>query len=250
MYNKPNELDAIVAEHGKDIAAIVMEPVRYSDPDAGFLEHCRAVADKIGAVLVFDEVTAAFRQNIGGAHMRTPVRPDVAVFAKALANGYAMAAIIGKRGVMEAAQRSFISSTNWTERIGPTAALATIKKMRAKNVPAHLVEMGNAMRAVWSELAEKHGVHIHVKGVPPMSTFALDHGELNVALSTLYSQEMLDRGFLASKAFYVTYAHQTAHLAAYKQAADGAFASLRRAIDAGKVELRGPVQHTGFFRLA
>src|SRR5262249_48098574 len=145
--------------------------------------------------------------NVGGIHLLHGVEPDIAAFAKALGNGYPMAAILGRRGVMEAAQKSFISSTYWTERIGPAAALATIGKLRARNVPAHLCEMGNMMRAGWEKVARRHGIAISVKGLPPLSSFAIEHPKAQ-AISTLFTQKMLERGFLASKAFYATYAHQ------------------------------------------
>jgi glutamate-1-semialdehyde 2,1-aminomutase len=250
-YNKPDELDAVVARHGPEIAAIVMEPVRGAPPAPGFLEHCRATADRIGAVLVFDEVTAAFRMNVGGAHLRTAVSPDMAVFAKALGNGYAIAAVLGRRAVMEAAQRTFISSTNWTERIGPTAALATVRKLRRLQVHVHLNEVGELVRAGWARAGARHGIELQVNGLPPLSSFALRH-EQAAGLSTLFTQEMLDRGFLASKAFYATYAHQPAHVEAYLAAVDETFAVLRAAIAADDVvgRLRGPLQHTGFRRLA
>ncbi len=134
-YNQPESLDRIIDRHGKSLAAIIMEPVRHHEPDAGFLEHVRRSADKTGAVLVFDEVTSGWRMNVGGIHLLYNVNPDIAVFAKGISNGYAMAAVIGRREVMDAAQKTFISSTYWTERIGPTAALATIKKMQKYNVP-------------------------------------------------------------------------------------------------------------------
>jgi glutamate-1-semialdehyde aminotransferase len=250
-YNKASDLDDIVAEHGPELGAIVMEPVRYADPEPGFLEHARATATRLGIPLVFDEVTAAFRMNVGGAHLRYGVHPDIAVFAKALGNGYPIAAVIGRREVMEAAQRTFVSSTYWTERLGPAAALATIQKLRERDVPTHLIAMGGSMQAAWRDVAARHGFEIDVKGLPPLTSFAI-HDDHATALSTLYTQEMLSRGFLASKAFYATFAHQPEHVAAYRAAADEAFAAMRAARDAGAVEpaLHGPLQHTGFHRLA
>ncbi|MDC0937009.1 aminotransferase class III-fold pyridoxal phosphate-dependent enzyme, partial [Pirellulales bacterium] len=134
-YNCPDELDAIVARHGADLAAIVMEPTRHQSPEPGFLEKVRQLADRTGAVLVFDEVSAGWRICLGGAHLQFEVRPDMAVFSKAIANGYPMAAILGVRTVMQAAQESFISSTMWTDGVGPAAALATLRKFQQHDVP-------------------------------------------------------------------------------------------------------------------
>ena len=102
-YNRIDQLKEIVAEHGPELAAIVMEPARGTGPAEGFLEEVRSIATKIGAVLIFDEVTSAWRMNTGGIHLTYGVVPDVAVFAKALSNGYPMGAIIGTEAVMEAA---------------------------------------------------------------------------------------------------------------------------------------------------
>ncbi|MGH9345269.1 MAG: aminotransferase class III-fold pyridoxal phosphate-dependent enzyme, partial [Terriglobia bacterium] len=137
-YNRLDQLQNIVSESPRELAAIVMEPIRSQEPAPGFLESVRGLADECGAVLIFDEVTAGFRLNTGGAHLRYGVTPDIAVFAKAISNGYPMAAVIGKGSVMQAAQESFISSTYWTERIGPAAALATIRKHRRCDVSKQL----------------------------------------------------------------------------------------------------------------
>ena len=130
-YNKIEELESIVSKN-KDIGTIVMEPVRYQKPKDNFLEKVREISKKIGAVLIFDEVSSGWRFIIGGVHLKYGVNPDIAVFAKGISNGFPMAAIIGRKKVMQSAQTTFISSTYWTERIGPTAAVATKKKMIRK----------------------------------------------------------------------------------------------------------------------
>jgi glutamate-1-semialdehyde aminotransferase len=126
VYNEVESLKQIVRLHGSNLAAIIMEPVRGASPSPGFLEAVREIADKTNAVLIFDEVTSGFRMCLGGYHLITNVKPDLAVFAKGMSNGYPAAAVIGKKKIMNAAQESFISSTSWTERIGSVAAIATI----------------------------------------------------------------------------------------------------------------------------
>ena len=103
-YNHIEELKEIVRNHGKELAAIVMEPIRSEDPKDGFLLKVRTIADEIGVVLIFDEISSGFRLNTGGAHLLFNVNPDMAVFSKAMGNGYPIAAIIGKENVMDAAQ--------------------------------------------------------------------------------------------------------------------------------------------------
>ena len=135
----------------KQIAAIVVEPARGEEVSFDALKQLKDFAGEIGAVLIFDEITTGFRMCSGGIHLKYGINPDMAVFAKSMANGYAMAAIIGAERVMQAAQTTFISSTNWTERIGPTAAIATIKKYIRENVADHIIKIGNAVQKVWQE---------------------------------------------------------------------------------------------------
>ena len=146
-YNDLEELKNIAAQNRDEIGVIVMEPIRDTDPMPGFVEGVRALADEIGAVFIVDEISAGFRLTTGGAHLVVhSVTPDMAVFSKALGNGYPIGAIIGKTEVMQAAQKTFISSTCWTDRIGPTAALAMIKKHGDMNVADRLIHLGDLIQ--------------------------------------------------------------------------------------------------------
>ncbi len=249
-YNHIEELEAIVAQYGEELAAVVMEPIRNIEPAPGFLSRVREICNRIGAVLVIDEISAGFRLNTGGAHLVYGLEPDIAAFAKAISNGYPMAAIIGKRDVMQAAQSSFISSTYWTERIGLAAALATIHKHRRCNVPEHLHRIGQMVRDGWCLAAGRVGLPIEIGGIVPMSHFTI-RGEQSQAAHTLFTQLMLERGFLAGRAFYATYAHQDHIIEEYLQAVEGVFSTIARALERGTVRdmLKGPVAHTGFARL-
>ena len=168
-----------------------------------------------------------------------------------MSNGYPMSTVLGRREVMESAQRTFISSSCWTDRIGPTAALAAIGKLRREDVPSHLEAMGLRMRKGWQESAERHGLDVAIEGIPALSTFHFRHGEASQAMATLYTQEMLDAGFLASGAFYVMYAHTPEHVDRALEATDAAFARIHTALEQDSLEdaLRGPVAHGGFRRL-
>ncbi|HLO78452.1 MAG TPA: aminotransferase class III-fold pyridoxal phosphate-dependent enzyme [Magnetospirillum sp.] len=249
-YNKLEELEAIVAEHGDTLAAIVMEPVRSQDPAPGFLEGVRAIADRVGAVLIFDEVTSGWRLSVGGAHLVYGVSPDMAVFAKAISNGYPLGAVIGRRAVMTAAQDTFISSTAWTERVGPVAALATIDKMERLNLPAMLVAAGTKVQRGWQAAADAAGLGIAISGIAPLAHLGFTQGD-PLVMKTLFVQEMLDRGFLATTAFYATAAHDDSVLDPYLAAVGEVFAVMAEAFKTGDAEqrLRGPVAHGGFRRL-
>ncbi len=251
-YNQPESLDNVVHEHGNNLAAIIMEPMRHSEPNDEFLKYVRETADRTGAVLIFDEVTSAWRMNLGGIHLLYGINPDIAVFAKGISNGYPMAAIIGTRPVMEAAQKTFISSTYWTEKLGTVAALATIKKIKSESVPEHLNRMGNSVRKIWEDTAKETGLNIKIHGMPPLSILAFDYGEKSPVVHTLFTQEMLKRGFLASKAFYATFSHKEEHINAYEKAVKEIFNKIAIALTDDTLDalLKGPLAHAGFKRLA
>jgi glutamate-1-semialdehyde 2,1-aminomutase len=249
-YNQLEELQSILESNRNEIAAIVMEPIRNEHPIPGFMEGVRNLADEAGAILIVDEISAAFRMNTGGAHLVLGLDPDMAVFSKALGNGYPMAAIIGKSAVMDAAQQSFISSTYWTERIGPVAALATIKKHRTHDVGKHLMKIGQAVQNGWRELFEKHGIKAHIGGIPAMSHFTFDH-EKSLVLKALFVQAMLEKGFLATTGFYAMFAHREEHVKAYLEAVDQILPFLNEALSSKHPEsfLIGQPAISGFKRL-
>jgi glutamate-1-semialdehyde 2,1-aminomutase len=251
QYNHLEELESIQQKNRNDLAAIVMEPIRSENPEPGFLEGVRTIADESGAVFIIDEISSGFRMNSGGAHMLFEITPDIAVFSKALGNGYPIAAVMGKGGIMEAVQRTFISSTMWTERIGPAAALATIKKHKNLDAGVHLVDIGNQVQEGWARLAEKNGLRIQVGGIPPLSHFSFEHDD-SLAMKALFVQLMLEKGFLASNLFYAMYAHEFSHVEQYLRALDEAFAEISKASQKENVHdcLKGLPASTGFKRLA
>lgn len=249
-YNRLEELEEIVREHGQRLAAVIMEPTRNVPPAAGFLPAVRQLCDQCGARLVFDEVTTGFRFRIGGMHLDYGVEPDLAVFAKALGNGHPIAAVIGKTATMEAAQSTFISSTNWTEGVGPAAALATIQVMRETDVAAHVRRIGEKFRDECQRLTKKHSLPLVLGGYPALTTLGFDHPH-SAALVTLLSVRMLDHGILAGGSFYPTLAHQPEHVDAFALAADKVFAELAQSLRLGDTAARigGPIKHAGFARL-
>lgn len=250
-YNHREQLQTIIDEHGSRLAAVVMEPCRYQDPEPGFLEFVRDAAHRAGALLIFDEITIGWRLTLGGAHLKFGVDPDLAVFAKALGNGHPIAAIIGAREAMRGAHESFISSTYWTDGIGPAAALATIERLGACNLPAHAQHIGSLVKQAWRLAGRKHGVPVSVDdGYPALAHFAFDHEQAQT-LKTLYVQQMLERGILAAHAIYVSLAHTDDLIEIYLRAIDEVFAEIGDALRKGQVEkrLKGPVAHSGFRRL-
>jgi len=250
-YNDRDAFQAILDAHGHRLAAVFMEPCRYRDPEPGFLEFIRDGAHSEGALLIFDEITIGWRLCYGGAHLRLGVHPDIAVFAKAMGNGHPIGAVIGTKQAMEGAQGSFISSTYWTESVGPVAALATLRKMRTIDVPAHAARIGAQVMTLWREAGDKYTLPIQTpEAYPCLAHFAFDHPLAN-ELRTLYTQRMLKQGFLAGTAFYPTLSHNDEVLERFGKALDAVFAELAGALEHNAVadRLEGPPAHQTFRRL-
>lgn len=247
-YNNYEELENLVNTH--DIGVIKMEVVRNKGPENDFLQKVRKLATDRGIVLIFDECTSGFRQTFGGLHKMYEVEPDMAMFGKALGNGYAITATIGRREIMEAAQSTFISSTFWTERIGPTAALKTLEVMEREQTWETITQTGLAIRNRWQQLADKHGLQVEHWGLPALTGYTFKSTN-SLAYKTLITQEMLLKGFLAGNSVYVSTAHTPQIVDAYFEALDPLFGLVRECEDGKNVMsmLNGPVCHGGFKRL-
>jgi glutamate-1-semialdehyde aminotransferase len=245
--NKKQFLDLIKKYDGK-IGGVVLEAVRNLEPDPEFFEIIERETNRMNVPLIVDEVSSGFRLNPGGAHLVIGLNPDIAVFAKGMSNGYAMAAIIGKSKYMDAAQDSFISSTYWTERVGPTAALASINKMLKYNVQTHMIECGKKIQNGWKALSDKHHLNVHVGSLPPLSH--IDFKENPLVYKTLFTQEMLKRGFLATNSYYACYAHKEEHIIAYLDACDEVFSFFASIKGSPEKHLDGHVCQSGFKRLS
>ncbi len=247
-FNRFDELQVLVDQHS--IGVIMMEVSRNRDPEPGFLQRVRDLATARGIVLIFDECTSGFRQTLGGLHLQYGVEPDIVMLGKALGNGYAITAAVGRREVMEVAQTSFISSTFWTERIGPAAALKTLAVMERTRSYEQITRTGETINAGWKKLAEMHGLPVEISGLPALTSFAIKSPR-RLAYKTLITQEMLAKGYLAANSVYVCTEHTPQIVDAYMQALDPIFALIKSCEEGRDVNslLSGPVCHDGFKRL-
>lgn len=250
-FNHRDEFQNVIDRYGKRLAAVVMEPCRGKDPEPGFLEYVRKATRKCGALLIFDEITIGWRHCFGGAHLRFGICPDMAVFAKALGNGHPIGAVIGIKKAMAGAHSSFISSTYWTESVGPVAALATLRKMRQLDVPRHIEHIGRLVQNIWKNQGARYSLPVVLEGYPCLAHFRFDHPQ-NAELRTLFTQEMLKRGFLAGTAFFPTMAHTGSIVALYENAVSEVFSDIALSLSRNQVKakLKGPPAHSGFQRLA
>jgi glutamate-1-semialdehyde 2,1-aminomutase len=214
------------------------------------LKKVRELASKHGIVLIFDECTSGFRQAFGGLHIIYGVEPDMAVFGKAMGNGYAITAIIGRREIMEFAQTTFISSTFWTERIGPSAAVKTLEVMEKMKSWDLITETGLNITEKWKLLGEKYNLPIKTAGLSSITSFGFNSKNM-LAYKTLITQEMLAKGYLAGNLIFVSTEHSKNIISGYFDALDPIFSLIGECENGRDVNtlLKGPVCHGGFNRL-
>jgi glutamate-1-semialdehyde 2,1-aminomutase len=247
-YNNFDELEQLIQT--KNIGTIKMEVERSSGPKNNFLKKVRKLASDNNIILIFDECTSGFRETYGGLHLKYGVEPDMAMYGKALGNGYAITAIIGKREIMEAAQSTFISSTFWTERIGPSAGLKTLEVMESTKSWEKISNTGESIKSKWERLSQLHKLKIEISGLKALPGFIF-HSKNNLAYKTFLTQEMLKKGFLASNNVYVCIEHNDKIIDDYFYELDKIFQKIKKCEDGQNIMslLDGPICHSGFSRL-
>jgi len=249
-YNDIEKLEQLIKDNNGEIAAIKMEVSRNEGPKDNYLQKVRDLATENNIILIFDECTSGFRETFGGLHKKYDVEPDLAIFAKALGNGYAISACIGRKEFMQAAQQTFISSTFWTERIGPTAALKTLEVMEREKSWQTITQIGNNISSQWQNLADKHELDISTWGLPALSGYTFNSPNA-LSYKTLITQEMLKKGYLAANSVYACTEHTQELVDGYFAELDPIFAIIRECEEGLDINtlLEGPVCHSGFKRL-
>ena len=247
-YNNFEQIENIVKNN--EIAAIKMEVERNEPPQNNFLEKIRNLATKNGVVLIFDECTSGFRETFGGLHKKYDVQPDIAMFGKALGNGYAITSILGTEDVMKAAETTFISSTFWTERIGPTAALETLKVMERTKSWEDITEKGKFVKKAWKEISDITGVPIKIAGIDALPTMQFI-SEDSLKYQTFLTQEMHKNKYLAGAGLYLSQSHSYNELEKYLTKLEKIFRTLKKFEGSNKIDdyLEGPIKLSSFSRL-
>lgn len=248
-YNDIQALKDLIASG--NIGVIKMEVFRNIPPSDCFLKDVRDLATENGIVLIFDECSSGFRETFGGLYKKYGIEPDLAVFGKTLGNGYAITAVVGREEIMEAAQSTFISSTFWTERIGPAAALETLKVMEREKSWEYITSVGSQYQQSLKDIAHKTKLEISVFGLPALSGFSVT-GDQGLACKTYITQELLKSGILATTAFYPSICHGERELKRFFETLEPIFETLAFNLREGRAIsdlLNGPICHSGFARL-
>jgi glutamate-1-semialdehyde aminotransferase len=226
-----------------DISFVIMEAVRnYPEESVKLMREARKFCTKFGIPLIFDEITSGFRMNIGGYAATKDIVPDITVFGKCLGNGHPIAAIVGKREFMDVCNKTFISSTMWSERTGYVAALATLDAMKKRKCQEKLIQMGCYYQDEMETIAAENDLDLEVMGIPPLSH--IQFKENNDERMTIYTEQMLKKGWLAGDTFYSSLAHTPETLE--KFLCDAGI--VMNQIAEGKVKLEGKVRTPGWKR--
>ena len=247
QYNDAASLESLLSAHPGQFAAVIMEPVGVIEPRDGFLERVAELTRAHGAVLIYDEIVTGFRIALGGAQERFRVTPDLACFGKAMANGYPLSAVVGRRDVMQVFDEIFFSFTLGGEAVSLAAARATMTKLSAKNVIEHLWRQGARIRDGYNRMAKAAGLEERTRciGLAPRTvvTFTDATGTDSLAMKSLWQQEMIKRGILVGAGFNICYAHGDDDVEATLAACGEALSVLARAVADRMVEtsLEGPV---------
>lgn len=225
-FDDINALDTAARTAGNRLAAIVIEPVVERLPSEEWIRSARELASSLGAVLVFDEMKTGFRLRRGGYQELSGITPDIAVFGKALANGFPLAAVVGRRDVMDAARRTWISSTLAGESVGLSAASAVLDIHESADVCAMLADNGRAIRASVTAAIEAAAVEgVTVQGLDPMWFLRFD----DPRRETRFLEVAARHGVLFKRGAYnyAATAHDEAAIAEIEAAASAAFVELR-----------------------
>ncbi|MCY3573361.1 MAG: aminotransferase class III-fold pyridoxal phosphate-dependent enzyme [Chloroflexi bacterium] len=225
----------LLEAHVGEVAAIMMEPMRSEMPPPGYLEDVQRLARAHGAVLIFDEVSCGFRPRIGGVQEYLGIKPDMTVLAKAMSNGYPMGAVVGSRAVMEPASRMFISSSYWSDNLGLTASLSTIRELQRRNSAQRFEVIGTLLITKMNQALREAGLAGACGGVfwNPVIQLDLPDESLRAAANTIFIQEMARRGIHCNMSFKATLEHSEADIERTATCAGEVFAMIQAGLASG-----------------
>ena len=223
-YNDYNYLENLVIK--KNIRIIIMEVIRNIKPKDNFLKKVRSLSDKYKCILIFDECTSGFREKLGGIYKKYKVKPDMLILGKALGNGYAINALLGKKDVISKTKTSFISSTFWTERSGPTAALKVLEIMERDKTQKFIISQGRKIKKFWKDISLKYSLNLEISGLDALCKFSFPKN--NDKVRTFITQEMLKKNFLATNTVYVSIDHKDNLLDEYFDKIEKVFKTLSK----------------------
>ena len=239
QYNDLNDLEMKLKAN--NIAAVILEPIQSNGPKEGYLDKVKELTHKYGAILIFDEVVSGFHYALGGAQELYGVVPDLVSFGKGIANGYPIAAVAGRKDLLEQIEEGvFVSTTFGGDSIAMAAALATLKRLEKTEYYEHINEIGTMLRNGIQERIDKYNLSdvLSVSGLPAHCGVNFEgFGSLSyLDIQSVYSQTMIQNGIIVFAIYFLNSSHTQKEVSAYLQATDKAFHLIRQAIDYDSVD--------------
>jgi glutamate-1-semialdehyde aminotransferase len=251
-----NDIDSIKAALDETVAALILEPFIFEAPKPGFLKELAEACKVNGTLLIFDEMWTGFRIALGGAQEYFGVKPDLAVYSKACANGMPIALLTGRADVMELFNSQVFSYTTFGgEALSLAACIATINELRDKNVPQYLDEKGGLMKDGYNQIAIETGMDIYTRCIGyncrSMVTFTPEAGN-GLEVKTLMQQEMIKRGVLWAGFHNMCYSHTDEDIAYTLSAYRDVMPIMKEAITSGNIKqyLKGEVLEAVFRKVS
>lgn len=237
--------------NNRDALCICVEGAREEYANKEFLEEIfdfRSRNKK--AVVIFDEITSGFRCTESGVYLKYGVYPDLAIYGKGLGGGFAISAVVGKERVMQSAQKTFLSSTMWTERVGFAAGLKTLEILQREKAWLHFESIGSYIKKNWEKLGKDTGVKIKVSEVLPLVKISFEYGRKNKEIETFFITKMLKHKYLSNNSIYVSLAHTKQEIDQYFKYCKIVFEEIHSHLENNKKMIRKElIRSEGFRRL-
>ena len=211
-FNDIDEFKKIIKKN--KLAAVIMEVSRLKETNKTFLKQIREITKKKNICLIYDECTSGFRESYGGLYKKYKLKPDIVVYGKSIANGYPLCAVIGKKTFMKNLEKSFVSSTFWTDRVGYAAAIKTLDLMKKNKTWIKLKNKGLMIKNIWKKHSKKYNIDITIQGLDALPTFIFNY-ENHLELKTFLTQEFLKKNILTANTVYVSIYHSSKILKKY-----------------------------------
>ena len=206
-YNDIRDFKQKIENNHNEIAAVIIEGARGDYPTKEFIHEIQDFCENNNALLIIDEITSGWRSSFGGTYKNLNYVPDIITYGKAMGNGFAISAVVGKQDIMDIAQDTFISSSFWTERVGFSAAIATLEKMNKLKTWEHTSYIGEYITKGLLKISKEVGIEITQSNFTCLPNFNIISNQKKELVDTLFIQEMLKRGYLASTSIYPSYCH-------------------------------------------
>jgi glutamate-1-semialdehyde aminotransferase len=241
-FNDSESFLNLIKKNKKDLCAIVIEGARYQYPNKNFVKVINNLINKHNICLIIDEITSGWRESLGGIYKKFNLKPGIVIYGKALGNGFAISAIVGKKKYMKNVQDTFISSTAWTERVGFQAALSTIKFFKNKKVYKHIITNGKYIISQWKKLFLKYNLQAKINDFISMPSFEFLYNSKNEYLHTYFTELMLNKGYLSTNNISITYSHKKRDIDKYLKNVDLVLKRISKELKIDKLNLKSPVR--------